>query len=152
MNSGRYICFFRNKRFLMHNFEQLIVPITIFYMIQRYKHHRVGNSISMDGPDTPIIKSKNSALKNYQDFKLTHSWPLADSLSNKPKNIHKHTHVCGMTVVNSLYYMLSLFSSCIIIIIISYCVITSCLLYTVYCYVILAAFCAYLIIKQLTLH
>ena len=50
--------------------------------------------ISRDGPDTPIYvihyKSKKT-LNTYQDFELTHCWSLADSLSNKPKNICKHT-------------------------------------------------------------
>ena len=52
------------------------------------------DSISRDGSDTPIILyvihykslNKNSALINYQDFKLIHSSSLADSLSNKPTN------------------------------------------------------------------
>ena len=51
------------------------------------------DSISRDGPDTPIYviqykKLKNSAQIRFYVFKVTSSSSLSDFLSNKTKNIH----------------------------------------------------------------
>ena len=53
------------------------------------------DSISRDGPDTPIYviqykKLKNSAQVRFYVFKVTSSSSLSDFLSNKTKNIYEN--------------------------------------------------------------